>query len=234
MELYYEERGSGFPLLLLHGNGEEHGYFAAQLAYFSRHFRVIAVDTRGHGRSPRGDGPFTLVRFADDLHAFLLEKGIRRLHLLGFSDGANIALLFALRHGEMVEKLVLNGGNLSPAGIRPAVQLPIVLGYHCARFFARFSREAQRHAELLGLMVNEPDIPPEALHALTVPTLVIAGTKDMVRRRHTELIAASLPHGQLALLPGDHFIANKQPAAFNAAVEGFLCGGADCAPPQHP
>lgn len=229
MELYYEERGAGFPLILLHGNGEEHSYFSAQLAYFSRRFRVIAIDTRGHGRSPRGEGAFTLSRFADDLFDFFQAHGISRAHLLGFSDGANIALLFALRHSERVETLILNGGNLSPSGIRPAVQLPIELGYRVARLCSRFSAKALSRAELLGLMVNEPHIPPEALAALALPTLVIAGTRDMVRRSHTERIAASLPHARLTLLEGDHFIAAKHPDAFNAAVEAFLAEAAPTA-----
>ena len=220
--LFYAEAGSGFPLLLLHGNGEDHTYFSAQLRFFSQYYHVFAPDTRGHGASPRGIGPFTLERFADDLLEFLHAQALTRVHLLGFSDGANIAMLFALRHPELVEKLILNGGNLSPSGIRPSVQLPIELGYRIARLFAGRSPEARKHAEILGLMVNEPHIPPDALSALTMPVLVLAGTRDMVKRRHTEQIAASLPNAQLQFLNGDHFLAAKEPAAFNEAVLRFL------------
>ena len=131
-------------------------------------------------------------------------------------------MLFALRHPELVEKLILNGGNLSPSGIRPSVQLPIELGYRIARLFAGRSPEARKHAELLGLMVNEPHIPPETLSALTMPVLVLAGTRDMVKRRHTEQIAAILPNAQLQFLNGDHFLAAKEPSAFNEAVLRFL------------
>ena len=67
-EHYYEEAGSGYPLILLHGNSESAEYFRHQIDYFSEEYRVIAVDTRGHGRSPRGDGPFSISRFADDLN----------------------------------------------------------------------------------------------------------------------------------------------------------------------
>lgn len=220
--LFYAEAGSGFPLLLLHGNGEDHTYFSAQLRFFSQYYHVIAPDTRGHGASPRESGPFTLDRFADDLLEFMQARQLTRVHLLGFSDGANIAMLFALRHPELIEKLILNGGNLSPSGIRPSVQLPIELGYRIARLFAGKSPEARRHTELLGLMVNEPHIPPETLSALTMPILVLAGTRDMVKRCHTERIAASLPNAQLQFLNGDHFLAAKEPAAFNEAVLRFL------------
>ena len=84
------EAGEGFPLVLLHGNGEDHTYFKRQMGPFSQHFRVIAVDTRGHGESPRGTAPFTLEQFAEDLKEFLDGRSITRCHLLGFSDGGNL------------------------------------------------------------------------------------------------------------------------------------------------
>ena len=111
IQLHYHENGQGFPLILLHGNGESSAYFQNQLPAFGEYFRVIALDTRGHGGSPRGTAPFSLEQFAEDLHSFMEEMGIRRAHILGFSDGANIALLFALRYPQMVEKLILNGGH---------------------------------------------------------------------------------------------------------------------------
>ena len=117
--LNYIETGEGFPLVLLHGNGEDHTYFKRQMEPFSQRYRVIALDTRGHGGSPRGSAPFTLDQFAGDLKEFLDRKGITRCHLLGFSDGGNIALLFALKYPQYVEKLVLNGANLRPSGVKP-------------------------------------------------------------------------------------------------------------------
>lgn len=76
--------------------------------------------------------------------------------------------------------------------------------------------------EILGLMVNEPNITPEALHAIQAPTLVIAGTKDMIKQSHTEMIAENIPNAKLSVIPGDHFIANKNPDEFNKVVEDFL------------
>ncbi|MDO4355494.1 MAG: alpha/beta hydrolase [Clostridia bacterium] len=220
--LHYVEKGAGEPLILLHGNGEDSAYFVHQIEYFSPHYRVIAVDTRGHGQSPRGSAPFTIRQFAEDLLAFMDERAIARAHILGFSDGGNIAMIFALRHPERVNRLVLNGANLNARGVKPLVQLPIEIGYHIARCFAEKSPEARRNAEMLGLMVNDPNVSPEALEALHVPTLVIAGTRDMIRTAHTRLIAERLPDAELVLLPGDHFIANRQHEVFNRAVERFL------------
>lgn len=220
--LFYEERGQGEPLILLHGNGEDHTYFKHQIRYFSEKYRVIALDTRGHGQSPRGDKPFTIRQFADDLLRFMNEMKMERAHILGFSDGGNIALVFALKYPRRVNRLILNGANLYGAGVRPAVQIPIVLGYAAASIFAGVSEKAKRNQEMLGLMVNDPNISPRALRKLKMRTLVIAGTKDMIKRSHTRLIYENLPDARLKLIPGDHFIADKNPEAFNQAVDEFL------------
>ena len=222
IELHCEETGDGEPLVLLHGNGEDGTYFTHQIAHFSQRFRVLALDTRGHGKSPRGEAPFTIRQFARDLLAFLDARGIERAHLLGFSDGGNIALVFALAHPERVGKLVLNGANLNTRGVMRSVQVPIELGYRMARLFAGLSAKARANAEMLGLMVNDPNVAPEELAALTAPTLVIAGENDMIREDHTRLIAERIPNARLAFVPGDHFVAAKNPAAFNREVERFL------------
>ena len=222
IHLHYIEQGQGQPLILLHGNGESSDYFEHQIAYFDKEHRVIAIDTRGHGQSPRGNKPFTIKQFAEDLLDFMDEKAIEKTSLLGFSDGGNIALTFALKHPERVDKLVLNGANLFPSGVKPRYQWPIEFGYHIAKWFSRRSDEARKNAELLGLMVNEPHVDPSELAKLTMPVLVIAGTKDMIKESHTRLIYNSLPNAALKLIEGDHFIASKNPRAFNAAVEKFL------------
>ena len=220
LSLYYEKRGAGEPLVLLHGNGEDGSYFLHQMEAFSREFLVYALDTRGHGRSPRGSAPFTISQFAEDLLAFLDEQGLKRVNLLGFSDGGNIALTFALRHPERVRRLVLNGANLTPRGVKAWVQLPIVLGYQIASRLK--SPKARTNAEMLGLMVHEPQIPPSELAGLMMPVLVIAGTRDMIREDHTRLMAREIPGARLALIPGNHFIARRNPAAFNRAVWSFF------------
>ncbi len=221
----YIEKGNGEPLILLHGNGEDCSYFNGQLDAFARYFHVYALDTRGHGKTPRGTAPFTIRQFAEDLLAFLDAQGLGRVHLLGFSDGGNTAMIFAMRHPERVDRLILYGANLDARGVKPSVQLPIELGYRFAKLFAGKSEEARQHAELLGLMVNDPAVRPEELAAIQSPTLVVAGTRDMIKASHTRLIAASIPGAKLVILDGDHFVANKRPAAFNEAVLDFLRSG---------
>ena len=220
IQLHYAEYGSGDPLLLLHGNGEDSSYFVHQIQEFSKDFCVYAIDTRGHGNSPRGTAPFTISQFADDLLAFMEQQGLAQADILGFSDGANIALLFALRHPDRVRRLILNSANLYPEGLQPWL-LESLLQIHETTSQLQ-TPESQMEAALLELMINEPHIAPEELASLTIPTLVIAGDQDMIQDAHTRLIAASIPDARLAVIPGDHFIANKAPAAFNLAVRAFL------------
>ena len=222
IEHHYVEKGSGFPLILLHGNGEDGSYFVHQMEPFAKHFRVIAPDTRGHGQTPRGDAPFTIRQFAEDLLAFMDRLGIGKAHILGFSDGGNIAMIFAMTHPERVEKLILDGANMDASGVKGSIQIPIEIGYRIAKLFARRDPQARKKAELLGLMVNDPQVKPEALSRIQSPTLVVAGDKDMIKEKHTRLIARSIPGAELVILPGSHFVANRNPEAFNEAVLRFL------------
>ena len=104
IEHYYIEKGRGEPLILLHGNGENCDYFKGQIDEFARYYHVYALDTRGHGNTPRGNAPFTIRQFADDLLGFMDSHGIDKAHLLGFSDGGNIATIKA-------KTLVIAGNN---------------------------------------------------------------------------------------------------------------------------
>lgn len=222
IEHFYIEKGQGFPLILLHGNGENYGYFRGQMDEFSQHYHVYAVDTRGHGKTPRGNMPFTIQQFADDLLGFMDEHQIEKAHILGFSDGGNIAMVFAIRYPDRVERLILNGANLSVDGVKRTTQIPIEIGYKIARKFSEKSDSAKLNAEMLGLMVNEPNATPDELAGIQAKTLVIAGKKDMIKEEHTRLIAASIPDATLQFIKGNHFIARKQPKEFNRAVLDFL------------
>lgn len=230
ISLFYQEQGKGEPIFLLHGNGEDGTYFVSQLSFFSDRYRVIAVDTRGHGKSPRGTAPFTMEQFAMDLKDLMDRLQIQKAVVLGFSDGANIAMKFALKYPEKVKALILNGGNLNTKGVKRRIQIPIEIGYRFTKLFAGKSEEATAHMEILGLMVHEPNIEPAALHTLQMPTLVIAGTRDMIKENHTKLIAESIPNAKLSIIEGDHFIAQKRPQEFNREVEAFLRTGREIYP----
>ena len=219
IRLFFEKSGQGAPLILLHGNGEDHTYFTGQIPRLSSRFTVYAVDSRGHGQSPMGEKPFTLSQFADDLKDFLDEQGIRQAHVLGFSDGANIAMLFALRYPERLLSLVLNSGNLDPSGLVPSLLEEIETRYEAIR---TSEEEKDRYeAGLLRLMLFEPQIRPEELSAISVPTLVIAGDRDLIPAAHTERIAERIPDSRLVFFSGSHGVAEENPKAFNDAVCAF-------------
>ena len=219
---FYVEKGQGDPIILMHGNGEDCSIFSGQIDVFAQHYHVYAMDTRGHGQTPRGDKPFTIRQFADDLLGFMDENQIEKAHVLGFSDGGNIAMIFAMKYPERVDRLILNGANLTPAGVRRSIQIPIEIGYRIAKLFSGKSDSAKANAEMLGLMVNDPNVRPEELEAIRAKTLVIAGTKDMITESETKRIAERIPDSKLVFIEGDHFIAKKKPDEFNQAVLEFL------------
>lgn len=224
VRLNYYEVGEGPTLIMLHGNGGDHTCFFNQFERFADSLHMVAVDTRGHGESPRGTAPFTLGQFAEDMHDFMDERGIDRAHILGYSDGANIAMIFSLKYPERVGKLVLNGGNLDPSGVKRRVQLSITASYLWARLRCRWNPEAVRDVEMLRLMVEEPHIDPADLARIGAPTLVMAGTKDVIRESHTRLIQQSIPGARLAIVEGDHGIVKHNPVAYNDVLAEFLLG----------
>lgn len=222
IEHFYIEKGHGNPIILLHGNGEDSAYFRGQIDVFAKYYKVFAIDTRGHGKTPRGTMPFTIRQFADDLLGFMDKHQIEKAHILGFSDGANIAMIFAMRYPDRLDRLILNGANLNTSGVKRTTQIPIEIGYKIARKFADKNDSAKRNAEMLGLMVNDPNVMPEELTSISAKTLIIAGTKDMMKAKHTRLIAASIPNSELVFIRGNHFIASTKPEEFNRVVLQFL------------
>lgn len=222
INLHFVEKGVGVPLILLHGNGEDLSYFENQIAYFSAVYRVIAIDTRGHGATPRGTAPFTIRQFADDLFHFMLAHTIDSAHILGFSDGGNVALAFAMKYPNRVKRLVLNGANLFPAGLKTPIQQQVEAAYSCYLQRAKTDERAKQKLEMLGLMVLEPDFNPLDLRKIQAPTLVLVGDDDMIDFSHTQLIHKHIVNSQLQVIEGDHFIAKTNPQAFNLAVEQFL------------
>lgn len=218
---YYIDKGTGNALILLHGNGENNEYFVHQVEAFSSSFRVIALDTRGHGNTPRGKAPFTIRQFADDLADFMDIHKIASADIVGFSDGANIAMCFASKYPQRVNHLILNSGNLNAKGLKLSVLIPIEIGYAVAKLFAAKSNIAYKSMEMLGLMKHQPDISVEELKKISAQTLVIAGTNDMIKREHTEFIAEHISNSSLCFVKGNHFIANKKHNDFNRVLWDF-------------
>lgn len=221
---YYVEKGQGDPLILLHGNGEDSTYFVNQIDEFAKYFHVYAVDTRGHGQTPRGTAPFTIRQIAKDLADFMDEQGIEKADILGFSDGGNIALIFAIKYPEKVNRLIADGANLDTTGIVPKLMAAMKREYDKAvKEGEKSDPEGQANREeLFSLMVNDPNIPVSELAKIKAKTLIMAGTKDMIPEEHTKMIAENIEGARCEIIEGDHFIAAGNPKEFNSIVLGFL------------
>ncbi len=226
-ELFYTDHGHSddAPLVLLHGNGGNSSAFFYIVDHFAKKRRVITVDTRGHGRSPKGEKPFTLVQFAHDLKDFLDEMGIEKAVLVGYSDGGNIAMIFAEKYLERVSGLVLNGANAFPKGLLPHVYNDMLRDYKNTKRRLRkapSNKKLRDSLDLLTLMIKEPNITPEQLGKMDVPALVLVGSHDVIAPEHTQMIADSLPNSRLKVVEGGHGIVKSNSADYIDALEEFF------------
>lgn len=222
IELFYEEKGSGEPLILLHGNGEDHTVFGKISEYFAKKYRVIAIDTRGHGNSAIGEAPLSICQFAEDLNDFMTEHKIDKANILGFSDGGNTALVFASKYPEKVIKLIANGANTRPFGIRPLLYMAMLLRYMLYSVATVFSKKYELKKALYRLMLKEPHISKEELESITAPTLVLVGTNDLIKESESRYIKKSVQNGEIVFVLGDHFIVKNNTKDYIFAVDKFL------------
>ncbi|WP_303132640.1 alpha/beta fold hydrolase [uncultured Olsenella sp.] len=216
------------PVLMLHGNGEEHGIFGVLVdALVACGRPVVAVDSRAQGTSTRGTAQLTYELMADDALAVLDTAGLARVHVLGFSDGAIEGLLLARDHAERIASLTSVGANLSPEGIPGNDELAEAAGEWEAWATAGDEsalyedgtpapsrRQATQMAELLRLMLVEPHIEAESLGRISCPCCVMAGELDQIPADETRLIARSIPGSRLAFVAdADHTLPKVAPEA---------------------
>lgn len=224
IKLNYVEMGEGKPLIMIHGNEESCEYFKGQMPFFAeKGYHCIAPDSRAHGKTPRGTAPMTIRQMTDDIIAFMDELGIEKADFIGFSDGGNIMLIMAMKYPERIDRMVVDGANLSLDGAADWAIEWVNGEYNEAMTKADSDPAAKLKMEIIGLMVNDPNIKPEELDVIDKQTLVMAGTEDLILKEHTELIASHIKGAELAFIEGDHFCARENPDAFNARVAEFLC-----------
>ncbi len=222
-QIAYYSWGSGVPLILLHGNGEDSTYFEKCIPYLSHFFRVIAIDSRGHGRSGRGTSCLNFDCMAEDLCAVLDTLGIEKAHLLGFSDGGNLAIKFTLLYPQRVDQLILNGANVSMLrGVVPWVQLPLYPTVGLMTALAPLDSKIRHKRDVLALMVRGYGVRLGDLQLIEQKTLLIVGDHDMVLPSHTQAMVHEIPHAQMAVLRGSHFVAAESPARFCLNCLKFL------------
>lgn len=226
IKVYYESYGNGPPLLAIHGNGQSLRAMAYQIQFFSREYKVIAADNRGHGKSEMGKPPLTYEQMAEDFNGVLEKLHLKSVFVLGWSDGGILGLLLAIHHPDKVGKLAIMGANLEPSAAEDwalkfvAEQEKIVDEKLAAK---DDSQPWSVMKQYLGLLRDQPHIPLSDLQRISAPTLVMAGDKDVIRNEHTLKIFENIPKAHLCIFPGaTHMISRENPKLFNETVERFF------------
>ncbi|ASK30583.1 hypothetical protein CEY12_10880 [Chryseobacterium sp. T16E-39] len=221
-EIYYEIYGKGEPLFLLHGNSGSIKDFYQQISVLSQHYQVIAVDTRSQGRSVDfSKDDFTYSIFANDLKILSDELGLKKINIVGWSDGGNTGLEFAIKYPENLNKLVIIGANTQPDGVDQRLLNHMRLDLQVLE--AENKPEKFNEKRLLKLMLDEPHIKKASLHKINHPVLVIAGENDVIKKEHTSFIAKEIPGAQMKIYrKGTHFIPFENPDELNHDVLQFL------------
>lgn len=225
VRLYYEAYGAGEPLLLVHGNGLGIASLSAQIDYFRRRYKVIAMDSRDQGRS--GDSPdkITYEKMTDDLAALLDHLKTGPVNVLGWSDGGIEALLLGIRHPAKVKRIAAMAANLNPSeqALYPEFLALVKSMMDATPPAAKETPQGKRQLKVTQMMFDEPHIDAKALEAITAPTLVLAGDHDLIRDEHTLEIYHHIPNSQLCIFPNaTHMIPYDDPALFNGTVERFF------------
>lgn len=222
ISFYYETYGKGEPLLLLLGAGQSLGAFAEQIDFFSKHYKVIAVDSRGRGRSgDKVDEPFTYVEQAKDMKLLLEALKIEKAHVVGWSDGGIIGLIMAMRHPEKVNKLVAMAANINPDGVvaEHAEKTKELL----KEMEFKNDDKDKTDIKIYRALINHPQLEYKDLGVITAPTLIMAGDHDIIKHSHTLQIYEAIPNAHLAILPGEsHWFPEANAKSFNTIVFTFL------------
>jgi pimeloyl-ACP methyl ester carboxylesterase len=225
--LYFAAFGEGRPVLLLHGGMGNATNWANQIgALTGAGYRVVAMDTRGHGRSSEGKLPFSYRLFARDVGRLIERLGLKDAILAGWSDGACTALEFARTEPSLAAGVVFFACNVDPSGtveFRMTEAIRNCLARHEADFAAMtptLGRFEDLQPKLGPMQQNEPNYSREDLRGITVPTAVIQGDRDeFIKLDHARYIAASLPNARFELLEGlGHFAPIQKPARFNEVL----------------
>lgn len=187
--LYYEVLGEGRPLIMVHGNSEDHTIFYEAAEILKDSFRIYLVDSRGHGQSAPAE-ELHYTDMAHDYASFMRALGLRDVVFYGFSDGGIIGLLAAMHTGRITD-LIVSGANLTPRGIRRGTRTLMRTVY-------MFKKDPK-----IRMMLREPRITPQMLGRITCRTMVLAGSRDLIKPRETLLIASSIPQARLRILRGE-------------------------------
>ncbi len=190
INLNYEVHGEGKPLIFLHGNGESLNIFRGVIPLLENKFKMYLIDSRCHGKSDdTKDITYELMR--DDIIAFIKALNISKPLIYGFSDGGIIALEIAIKEPKLLSKIIISGPNLNPRGFKLLMRLYVNLGY-------LFTQN-----KLFKLMKEEPNISLKELQKIVIPTVILAGSKDIIKKKHLEAIKSNIANAKLKIINGE-------------------------------
>jgi pimeloyl-ACP methyl ester carboxylesterase len=231
VEIYYAEYGAGAPVILLHGGLANSDYWGDLIPALTPQYRVIVMDSRGHGRSTRDAQPYGYDLMASDVIGLMNYLEIAKADIVGWSDGAIIGLDIAMRYPDRIGRLFAFAANATTAGLKPDLERNPTF----AAFIARARQEYEKNSptpdqydavlgQIGAMWASQPNWTAADLARIRTPVMIADGDHDeAIKREHTELLAKEVPGAQLLILPGvSHFAMLQNPAKFNAAVLRFL------------
>ncbi len=230
--IFFTSYGHGAPVILLHGGLANQTYWGNQVRpLVADGHRVILIDSRGHGRSSRDSRPFTYELMASDVVAVMDQLKIGRAAVVGWSDGAIIGLVMALKFPNRLNRVFAFAANMDPSGVKPDTETNPTF----ARFigeagaaYRRLSPTPHAYADFTAAIEKmwdtEPNYGAAELRSIHTPTAIVDGDHDeAIKRAHTEYLAGAIPGARLIILKGvSHFAMLQDPRQFNAAMLGFL------------
>lgn len=223
-KIAYAVSGEGPTLVLLHGGGDsgEHS-FERQISVFAERYRIIAPDQVGQGRTPDVAGSLSYTGMMEDTAALLRSLKLEHVDVMGFSDGGILALMLAVRHPDLVRRLVISGANIAPEGLTSENLRELQAG--------DIAKPTTIDAKLAHLWLTSPtqaELNPTLLATIAQPVLVISGDRDDIKLEHTLEIYRALPHAELCVLPGtDHATFSGRSEWLNPIIGHFLSRSED-------
>jgi len=230
--IWYATYGSGSPVILLHGGLGHSGNWGYQVpALVGSGYRAVLIDSRGHGRSTRDAQPYMYERMAADVLAVMDALFLEKVGLVGWSDGATIALILAMKEPSRVAGVYFFACNMDPSGVKEITELPPIiercLGRH-AKDYAQLSDtpdQFKAFVEAVSLMMRtQPNYEAHDLAQIRVPVAIVHSENDeFIKREHAEYLARSIPNAELVNLIGvSHFAPLQRPDQFNSTMLAFL------------
>ena len=224
IHLYYEVYGEGKPVLMLHGNGGSISNMGNQIPFFAQQYRVIAVDTRAHGRSIDSGDSLSFEMIADDFNALLDSLHLDSCNVIGWSDGGIDAVVLAIRHPDKVRRIAVTGTNIWPdtTALTPFV-FHLMEQEHNNLQKKQQTPAIKNQLKIVDLDLYQPHITLDQMHTIQCPALVIGGDHDVIPVLHTVLIAQSIPQSYLWIIPNSgHSTPVFKKEIFNKTVLDFF------------